>query len=237
MIETATATLKMFTVEGGGDPQILYNLTGRPLFIGLGSLLFVIGLVVSVVRFKRPAYAFMLIWLAVTLLPNLVTAPAPFFYRAIATQTPVAVMPAIATVARMWLRPGSLAAARSSRRPIRDERHWSLYWSRWFRWARRRSRPGTITSTCGAAIKMCAFSTRRPMPKLRMRSTSSTDTSPVAVSGYFIEDADPIIFEQALNRSDVPVRWFDARDAIIAGRQCSRPNAWRFRRTRRWPMN
>ena len=58
-----------------------------------------IGLVVSVLRFKRPAYAFMLIWLAVTLLPNLVTAPAPFFYRAIATQTPVAVMPAIATVA------------------------------------------------------------------------------------------------------------------------------------------
>ncbi len=99
VIETATATLKMFTFEGGGDPQILYNLTGRPIFIGLGSLLFVIGLLVSVIRFKRPAYAFMLIWLAVTLLPNLVTAPAPFFYRAIATQTPVVVMPAIATVA------------------------------------------------------------------------------------------------------------------------------------------
>jgi hypothetical protein len=28
VIETATATLKMFTVAGGGDPQILYNLTG-----------------------------------------------------------------------------------------------------------------------------------------------------------------------------------------------------------------
>jgi hypothetical protein len=111
-VETASATLKMFTVEGAGDPQILYNLSGRTIFIGLGSLLFVIGLIVSLSRFKRPAYAFMLFWLAVTLLPNLVTAPAPFFYRAIAAQTPVALIPAIATVRALRnVADGRLAAA------------------------------------------------------------------------------------------------------------------------------
>jgi hypothetical protein len=43
-----------------------------------------------------------------------------------------------------------------------------------------------------------------------------TGATPVAVSGYFIEDADPVIFEQIFNRPDVPVRWFDARDALLA---------------------
>jgi hypothetical protein len=45
---------------------------------------------------------------------------------------------------------------------------------------------------------------------------TTNDTTAVAVSGYFIEDADPIIFQQAFSRSEIPVRWFDARDALIA---------------------
>ena len=45
---------------------------------------------------------------------------------------------------------------------------------------------------------------------------ASPDTSPVAVSSYFIEDADPIIFAETLNRHDVAIRWFDARESIIA---------------------
>jgi 4-amino-4-deoxy-L-arabinose transferase-like glycosyltransferase len=209
VIETATATLKMFTVEGGGDPQILYNLTGRPIFIGLGSLLFLIGLLVSVIRFKQPAYAFMLIWLIVTLLPNLVTAPAPFFYRAIATQTPVVVMPAIAAVfigelihrvgrsKRSWLAPAvvMLVAALSLGQTALTT--WQDYFNVWGNNREVRFQYSAAYAEIAAALK------------------ASNDTTPVAVSGYFIEDADPIIFEQALNRSDIPVRWFDARDALV----------------------
>jgi 4-amino-4-deoxy-L-arabinose transferase-like glycosyltransferase len=210
VIETATATLKMFTVEGGGDPQILYNLSGRPLFIGLGSLLFVIGLAVTLVRFKRPAYAFMLIWIAVALLPNLVTAPAPFFYRAIATQTPVAVMPAIATIAagetlrrtrfarRSWLAPsvvGLIAVVSLGQTAVTT---WHDYFDVW------------------GSNKDVRFQYSAAYAEMARVLSHSSDTSPVAVSGFFIEDADPVIFEQALNRSDVPVQWFDARDAIVA---------------------
>ena len=210
VIETATATLGMFTVEGGGDPQILYNLSGRPLFIGLGSLLFVIGLAVSVARFKRPAYAFMLIWLAVTLLPNLVTAPAPFFYRAIASQTPVAVMPAIATVAvgemlrranfarRSWLAPLVIVLVAVVSLGQTAVTTWHDYFDVW------------------GSNQDVRFQYSAAYAEIARVLGNSSDTSPVAVSGFFIEDADPIIFEQALNRSDVPVRWFDARDAIIA---------------------
>jgi hypothetical protein len=210
IIETVKATLTMFTVEGGGDPQILYNLVGRPLFIGLGSLLFAIGLVVSVVRFKQSAYAFMLIWLVMALLPNLITAPAPFFYRAIATQTPVAVMPAIATVAlgemlrrahltqRSWLAPVVVAGVAVISLGQTAIATWHDYFDVW------------------GSDKDVRFQYSAAYAEIATALKSSPDTSPVAVSGFFIEDADPIIFEQALNRSDIPVRWFDARDAIIA---------------------
>jgi 4-amino-4-deoxy-L-arabinose transferase-like glycosyltransferase len=216
VINTATATLKMFTFEGGGDPQILYNLTGRPIFIGLGSLLFVIGLLVSVIRFKRPAYAFMLIWLAVTLLPNLVTAPAPFFYRAIATQTPVVVMPAIATVAlgelvqrvggpqRSWLAPLTVMLVAIVSLGQTAITTWHDYFDVWGNHPEVRFQYSAAYAGIAAALK------------------ASNDTTPVAVSGYFIEDADPIIFDQALNRSDIPVRWFDAREALVVAANADR---------------
>lgn len=209
VLDTAVATLKMFTFDGGGDPQILYNLTGRPIFIGLGSLLFVVGLVVSLIRFKRPTYAFMLIWLAVTLLPNLLTAPAPFFYRAIATQTPVVVMPAIATVAlgelvqrvgrtrRSWLAPSVVvlvAAASLGQTAITT---WQDYFEVW------------------GNNKAVRFQYSAAYAEIADVLKSSSEVTPVAVSGYFIEDADPIIFDQALNRPNLPVRWFDAREALV----------------------
>jgi 4-amino-4-deoxy-L-arabinose transferase-like glycosyltransferase len=220
VVETTVATLKMFTVEG--DPQILYNLVGRPLFIGLGSLLFGLGLIVSVVRFKHPAYTFMLIWLAVSLLPNLVTAPAPFFYRAIATQTPVAVMPAIATVALgSWLTAGLARGGRKSAALVGMTATvvvallslgqtaittWQGYFDVWGNNKEVRFQYSAAYAEIAAALK------------------NSEDTSPVAVSGYFIEDADPIIFEQALNQSDIPVRWFDAREAIISADRLALPS-------------
>ena len=209
VIETATATLKMFTFEGGGDPQILYNLTGRPIFIGLGSLLFVIGLLVSVVRFKLPAYAFMLIWLIVTLLPNMVTAPAPFFYRAIATQTPVVVMPAIATVAlgnwvqrlsgskRSWLTPVVVVLIAMVSLGQTAITTWPDYFDVW------------------GANREVRFQYSAAYAEIASALEVTGDTTSVAVSGYFIEDADPIILEQALNRPDIPVRWFDAREALV----------------------
>ena len=218
VLETAVATLKMFTAEG--DPQILYNLVGRPLFIGLGSLLFVIGLIVSVVRFTRPANAFMLIWLAVTLLPNMVTAPAPFFYRAIATQTPVAVMPAIATVALgTWLTAGLARGGRKYATAVGTiamvvvallslghtaMTTWHDYFEVWGHNTEVRFQYSAAYAEIAAALQ------------------DSGDITPVAVSGYFIEDADPIIFEQAFNRSDIPLRWFDAREAIIVAGDTAR---------------
>lgn len=209
-LETAVATLKMFTVEGAGDPQILYNISGRPIFIGLGSLLFYLGLIVSVWRWKKPEYTFMLIWLGVTLLPNMLTAPAPFFYRAIASQTPVALLPAIGTVAigRLLERtakrqPRALSAGVVTLLALLSLGQtavttWHDYFEVWGRDADVRFQYSAALTDIAHAIEM------------------SPDATAVAISSFFIEDADPIIFAQTLHRRDLPVRWFDARESIIA---------------------
>ena len=212
-LDTTVATLKMFTFDGAGDPQILYNISGRPIFIGLGSILFYVGLLVSVWRWKRPAYTFMLIWLAITLLPNMLTAPAPFFYRAIAAQTPVAVMPAIGVmlITDLFNREGAKSAKKIKVVAISAcalvaivalaqtaITTWHDYFDVWGQNADVRFQYSAALTDIAHAID------------------ASPDATPVAISSYFIEDADPIIFAETLNRHDIDLRWFDARESIIA---------------------
>lgn len=209
-LETAVATLKMFTFDGAGDPQILYNLTGRPIFIGLSSILFYVGLIVAVWRWKKPEYAFMLIWLAITLLPNMLTAPAPFFYRAIAAQTPVALLPAVGAVFTNEL----LNRTRAKKMKILAMSLLTLIavfglgqtaittWHDYF--------------TVWNQLEGVRFQYSAALTEIAHTIDASPLQQPVAISSFFIEDADPIIFEQTLKRRDVAVRWFDARDAIIA---------------------
>ncbi|HET7375598.1 MAG TPA: hypothetical protein VFK30_02755, partial [Anaerolineae bacterium] len=178
-------------------------------FIGLGSILFYVGLLVCVIRWKQPAYAFILIWLIVTLLPNMVTAPAPFFYRAIAAQTPTMALPAIATCAiGSWINRGVAASLRFSRLIIFVIAIVSLgqtaittqhdYFEVW-------GNDGDVRFQYSAAHTAIAHAL-----------DASSESSPVIVSGYFIEDADPIIFGQTLHRSDLSIGWFDARESLVA---------------------
>ncbi len=227
IVETAAATLKMFTIEGAGDPQPIYNVSGRPLFVGPGALLFYLGLLVCLARGRQPAYAFMLIWLIVTLLPNMVTAPAPFFYRAIAAQTPVLALPAIASTAL-----GDLV---NRRREARDARRGSINSSH----ASGAGGAVIVVLAAIASLGQAAWSTRHDYfevwgadPEVRFQYSAahtaiaraldtSPDATPVVISGYFVEDADPYIFEQTLRRRDLAIRWFDARSALVVVAEAS----------------
>jgi hypothetical protein len=79
VVQATLATLGVFSVAG--DPRWTYSLPGRPLFDPVTSLLFYAGLVLALVRWRQPAYAFTLIWLAVGLLPSAVTPDAPSTVR------------------------------------------------------------------------------------------------------------------------------------------------------------
>ena len=98
ILATTLATFGIFSFTG--DPRWTYTLPGRPLFDPLTSLFFYGGLLLSILRFRRPAYAFALIWLFVGLIPSAVTPQAPSTIRMIGAMPIVYLMPALAVT---WL--------------------------------------------------------------------------------------------------------------------------------------
>lgn len=74
-------TAGMFFFNGDMDPRD--NVPGRAALDIILAVLFMIGIVVSLVRFRKPFYAFLLIWLVMMSLPSALTEFAPNMRRAI----------------------------------------------------------------------------------------------------------------------------------------------------------
>jgi hypothetical protein len=94
--QTTLATLGGFFFKG--DPLIFNNVPGRPIFGPLSGLLFLAGAGVTLARARRPPYAFVLLWLLVSLVPGMLSQPAPNFYRTVAAQVITFVFPGLAIV-------------------------------------------------------------------------------------------------------------------------------------------
>jgi 4-amino-4-deoxy-L-arabinose transferase-like glycosyltransferase len=91
LIVSTLRTLGMFSVVGADTSR--YGLAGRPLFDPLGAVFFHVGLLVSLVRLRRPPrqsapYALLLIWWLVMLVPDFITAESPHFLRTIGALPP-----------------------------------------------------------------------------------------------------------------------------------------------------
>ena len=113
MLQNTALTLAMpaFT----GDPEYLYNIPGRPVFEPLGAALFAAGLLLSLWRWRRPVYAFLLAWLLVGIAPAFASTPAASLGHTITAQPVFYIFPAVALAAfGQWLRRAA-AAGRVSR--------------------------------------------------------------------------------------------------------------------------
>ncbi len=75
LLRNMSGALLAFVWPGAGDQFLAYNLPGRPVLNGLSALFFVAGLGVSLSRWRRPAYAFLLFWFGVGIAPSLLTGP------------------------------------------------------------------------------------------------------------------------------------------------------------------
>jgi 4-amino-4-deoxy-L-arabinose transferase-like glycosyltransferase len=80
-----------------GDPLWRHNLPGRPAFDILTSGFFLVGLAVSVFRWRDRAYSLFLLWLVILSLPPILTPPrdVPHFSRSIGALPAACVFPAI----------------------------------------------------------------------------------------------------------------------------------------------
>lgn len=86
-------SLALFSLRGDEDPR--NNLPGRPALDPFLSLAFIVGCGVSIVRGKRPQYAFLILWLGVMLLPTTLSEYAPHFRRAIGVTPLLALLVAL----------------------------------------------------------------------------------------------------------------------------------------------
>ena len=93
----AGETIQMLSFRG--DTFIPYNLPGKPLLGPVMSILFYSGLLLALWRWRRPAHAFALFWLAAGLAPALATGIEAANLRAIAAQPVLYLFPALSLVA------------------------------------------------------------------------------------------------------------------------------------------
>jgi hypothetical protein len=98
-VETTIATLGMFTFSG--DPEWLYNLSGRPVFDWLTGGMFYIGVASALWRWRDTAYGFSLIWLLGGLAPAFASLPAASFGHSIVAQPVVFMLAAVGAVTLM----------------------------------------------------------------------------------------------------------------------------------------
>jgi 4-amino-4-deoxy-L-arabinose transferase-like glycosyltransferase len=90
----ALKTLGMYNFQG--DPEFDRNPGQRPVLDPISSLLFVVGLVVVLWRWKRPNYLFTAVWFLIMSLPGAFTAEAlPHFHRGIGAIPPLCLLCAV----------------------------------------------------------------------------------------------------------------------------------------------
>ncbi len=101
---------------GYGDHFLAYNIPGRPVLGIITAGLFLIGLVSALGRWRRPAYAFVLIWFGLGILPSLVTGPEANTTRNLGALPALYLLPAIGFVSlaqlgiQRWGRPARQVA-------------------------------------------------------------------------------------------------------------------------------
>lgn len=81
-----------------GDSLVTYNLPGRPIFDPVVSLFFYGGIGVCLWRWRKPTYAFVLMWLAMGMLPTLVLGAYTSTLHSKAAEAPIMVLPALCAV-------------------------------------------------------------------------------------------------------------------------------------------
>lgn len=196
-------TALMFSERG--DQTVRDNWPDRPVFPEpLGAGLFYIGLGVALWRWRRPAYAFMLLWLVALLLPTMVTAAPPNFVRTLGALPAIYCFPGIAVAAALPIvkqvskSSGFLylvlfgALAINLLTTVRDYFvRWPAHTETQFVWqADLAAVAGYLDSTRGAPAD-------------------------VAVAGLSNETMDDPSLRLLLRRRDLSVRWFDSRTALV----------------------
>jgi 4-amino-4-deoxy-L-arabinose transferase-like glycosyltransferase len=208
VISSTLNTLGMFTSRGDMVP--IYNVSGRPVFPEIiGATLFIIGLVICLWRWKQPANMLMLLWFFISLIPAMVTPFSPNFVRTIAAWPVPFVFAGLAMSETVnWV------GKRRSHLFILLSRHFAtglfllvLVWN--------------AASTFNDYFRQwpsgdyVRFWQQATWTQAVRTLNADRFNGPIAASGLSIHDFDSQAFDLLGLRSDLKVKWFDCRSAML----------------------
>lgn len=202
-------TLGMFVIVGADTSR--YGLTGRPLFDPLGVILFFTGLIVALVRLRRlarqsAAYAFLLIWWLVMLVPDFITGESPHFLRTVGALPPTYIFWGLGVLSiGTWLMPRVPVPLRRLALPILVV---YLVASGWFtvrdyfgRWAS----DVEAREIYGADFTEIA----------RYLENTQDSEGPVALSAAYYRDWDRFRLDLQMHHSPPFIVWFDGSQTLL----------------------
>jgi hypothetical protein len=184
-----------------GDPRYLYNLSGRPVWGLPWAILFVCGLLLALWRWRRPAWAMVVAWLFLGLLPGMVTPDAPNTIRTIAA-LPAAYLLAglpVGELARRLRRP-LVSVALAVAVVVLVAGHGVDTWRDLVRWSQDFEAQWRYQTPLFEAARVIDA---RP------------DDAPVCVSTQLYSALAVSTFDAALSREDLTVRWFMGDRALL----------------------
>ena len=204
VIETSLNTLGMFAFVG--DPLPYYDVPNRPVFDPITSILLLFGLSIAVWRWRKPAYAFVLLWFIITLMPGMLSQPAPNYTRTLGVQAVLFAVVGIAVAAllKRW-------------------RHRLVYAGLALLFAGNLAWTAHDYFTVWPSTDTVRFWQQAGLKAVADRLQADPDTSPVAVCvpDYLIDEREPWWYpawrhmQVLLHRPDLSLRYYNCVDAMI----------------------
>ena len=194
-----------------GDPQWHYNVANLPVFDPLTSVLFLGGLFIALWRIRRLPYAFYLLWLFVTLIPGMLSEPAPHYMRTAAAQVAAYTMVGIGSAGAIgWAEGRSKNLARLA---------WGVLVVIWL--------GSTIVNYTNFFVvwpvndEVRFYHQANVNEMAKYLDARPADTTPVVGCSPFLNEKEDwlrsprqtIHFE--MRRTDLPIRWNDCRDSLV----------------------
>jgi 4-amino-4-deoxy-L-arabinose transferase-like glycosyltransferase len=206
ILENVSEALLAFIWPGFGDQFLAYNVPGRPVLDVVTAVFFVFGLIISIWRWRQLAYAFLLIWFGVGIIPSLITGATANTTRNMAALPAVYLLPSVGFwVLASWF----MAKFDSLKRPFVIAAAvvwimlvgWTTYRDYFIRWANMPDVRG--------AYQVNLIDSLNNLDRLELES-------PLVISTVYpgpVHDASISLVIQPNNQRDQ--RWVDARTALM----------------------
>lgn len=206
VLENVLRIAGMFGVAG--DPLWRQNVAGRPVFDPVMAVLFYAGIALSLWRWRDKRHAFILLWLAASAIPSLVTIDAPSSIRIINLLPVLMFFPLVLIHSMPYLS------------TLRDKLSTELI-TRIITWGLGGLLLYSAASTAVSLWRVwpdndeVRFVWQAALTEAAAYLDHSPDAGPAAIGGWTPETMDPPTMELTLRRDDLSLRYFQPEEGVI----------------------